>query len=266
VSGSASTSPPLPSAADDEALPSPEEAEEADEEMAEEVEADEEPAKKPQAPQFRLSTFVYTFLFLLGILMVFDTGTRNQVASLFGRGLAPVIGFGGHYLLATMFFAAAIEMLATAVAYNWTTDWVKAARVQKWSAAFRKVQMKALRSGKKDKVAALQQHQQQLTRLSGEVSMAQLKGMAVTWFLIIAVYSWVGLFILSAHNTPGEGSVVSLGGAAVDLMAHLGPVPAWFLIFTLYTVPMSLIFRRVLKHYSLRRHAERIAAPAAAGS
>ena len=85
------------------------------------------------------------------------------------------------------------------VAYNYTTDWVKAAKVQKWSAAFRKVQMAAIRSGKKDRIAALKPHQERLTRLSGEVSIAQFKGMAITYFLLILIYTWVGLVILNAN-------------------------------------------------------------------
>ncbi|MCI4317493.1 MAG: TMCO1/EMC3 family protein, partial [Thermoplasmata archaeon] len=158
---------------------------------------------------------------------------------------------------------AALEMLLTALAYNWTTDWVKAARVQAWSSAFRKVQLAAMRSGKKDRIAALQTHQQELTKLSSEVSFAQLKGMAVTWFLVIAIYTWVGLYLLYlrdysvAHNISPGLNVVNLGGAHVDLLGGLwqnAPIPLWFALFSLYTVPLSLVFRRVLKHFSLSRH------------
>lgn len=219
-------------------------------------------AGRPPAPTFKFSTFILTFLFFIGILMLFDTNTRNGVASALNAGLYPLIGFGDRYLLATMFLAAVLEMLLTAVAYNYTTDWIKAAKVQSWGAAFRKVQMAALRSGKKDRIAALQPHQQQLTRLSGEVSIAQLKGMAVTWFLVIAIYTWVGIQI---GGTPGAkvGDLVNLGGVLASLAGHVGslPIPLWFLIFSLYTVPFSLVFRRVLKHYWLKRHESRLPAP-----
>jgi uncharacterized membrane protein (DUF106 family) len=213
----------------------------------------------PPAPAFKVSTFLLTFLFILGLWMLFDSSTRNGVAQTFGFGLAPLIGFGHADLLATMFLAAVIEMLLTALAYNWATDWVKAAKVQSWSSAFRKVQMAAIKSGKKDRVEALKPHQQKLTALSGEVSIAQLKGMAVTWFLVIAIYTWVGLFIASAADPN-----VSLGGASVDLLAplHPLPIPVWFLLFTLYTVPLSLVFRRILKHYALLRYEAEHGVPA----
>jgi uncharacterized membrane protein (DUF106 family) len=217
----------------------------------------------PPPPAFKVSTFLLTFLFILGLWMLFSTSTRNSVATTFGLGLAPVIGFGHTYLLATMFLAAGIEMLLTALAYNWATDWVKAAKVQAWSAAFRKTQMAAIKSGKKDRVDALKPHQMKLTALSGEVSIAQLKGMAVTWFLVIAIYTWVGLFIATAANPN-----VNIGGASVDLLAplHPLPIPVWFLLFTLYTVPLSLVFRRLLKHYALMRYEAEHGVPSVPGT
>jgi uncharacterized membrane protein (DUF106 family) len=154
-----------------------------------------------------------------------------------------------------MAFAGAIEMLFTALAYNFTTDWIKAAKVQKWSSAFRKVQMEAIRSGKKDRIAALKPHQERLTRLSSEVSIAQFKGMAITYFLLILIYTWVGLVIGQATAT---AQTISLGGSSIHLMAPVLsglPIPWWFLIFSLYTVPFSLVFRRVLKHLWLQKYA-----------
>ena len=253
---------PLPSETDE----AEEEEEESSESETPELEAAPAKPARPPAPTFKPSTMILTFLFLLGILMIFDTGTRNQVALAFGYALSPVIGFGGHYPLLTMFLAAVLEMLLTAIAYNYTTNWVNAAKVQKWSAAFRKVQMEALRSGKKDKLEALKVKQQELTKLTSEMSINQLKGMAVTWFLVIAIYTWVGLFVAcGAHGSPGVpwtcattgnalGNVITVGGNSVSLIHMEWVVPLWFLIFSLYTIPSSLILRRYLKEYSLRKY------------
>lgn len=254
---------PLPSGS--AAAPASGPAEEAEEvELEEEI--DQEDARpRPEGPAFKFSTFLYTFLFLIGILMLFETGTRYGVAQAVGYVLGPLIGFGGKQPLLTMFFAAAFEMILTALAYNYTTDWIKAARVQKWSAALRKVQMAAMRSGKKDRIEALKEHQATLARLSTEVSFAQLKGMAITWFLVIAIYSWVFLFLAdpSGYHTVisacASGNncttvMVNIGTSSFNLLGDLiGPIQAWFLVFSLYTVPLSLIFRRLLKHYKLSR-------------
>ena len=237
----------------DEALPSDSAAEAPAESSA-------GPTRRP-APQFKFSTFILTFLFVMGLYMLVDQQARYGIAGLIGAALKPLIGFGGQYLLLTMFLAAVIEMLITALAYNWTTDWVKAAKVQKWSAAFRKVQMEAVRSGKKDRIAALKPHQQRLTQLSSEVSIAQLKGMAVTWFLVIAIYTWVYLFLLAAANAAGGHAWVDIGGGRTDLLAPLGGItfiPLWFVIFSLYTIPASIALRRILKHYWLQRYAAKL--------
>lgn len=222
---------------------------------------------RPPGPTFKPSTTILIFLFILGIMMLFDTGLRTQVATGIGLGLDPAIGFGNHSantVLLTMFLAGVIEMLATALAYNWATDWVKAAKVAKWNTAFRKVQMEAVKSGKKDRIEALKQHQQRLTAMTGEVSMAQLKGMAVTWFLVIAIYTWVGIYIVAVStNLGGAGTVlmVNMGGTTVNLLGKVWIIPLWFLIFSLYTVPSSIVLRRFLKHYSLRRHLATLSPP-----
>jgi len=215
---------------------------------------------RPPAPVFKVSTFIYVFLGLLGLWMLIDTTARNSIAGLLGTSpsssgpLYYAIGFGSNYLLLTMLLAGAIEMLVTSVAYNYTTNWIKQAKVQKWSSAFRKVQMEAIRSGKKDRIAALKPHQERLTRLSGEVTIAQFKGMAITYFLLILIYTWVGLTIAAANSVQ---QTVNLGGTSIDLLGHVGslPIPYWFIIFSLYTVPFSLVFRRILKHLWLRRYA-----------
>ncbi len=213
-------------------------------------------------PAFKISTFLIVFLGLLGFLMLIETSTRNAIAG--GLGTSPLtpgplyylIGFESRYILATMALAGAIEMAITALAYNYTTDWTKAARVQKWNAAFRKAQMAAVRSGKKDRIAALKPFQEKITRLSSEVTIAQFKGMAITYFLLILIYTWVGLVILNATVT---AQTVNLGGTLVNIYTTkvFGYFPLWFLIFSLYTVPASMIFRRVLKHWWLRRYAEK---------
>jgi uncharacterized membrane protein (DUF106 family) len=249
----------------DEALPSAE-SEAAPDEPATDSSDSTTEAPKPAAPVFKFSTFLLTFLFVMGIYMLFDQQARNAVAEGLNGALYPAIGFGYTYPLLTMFLAAVLEMLITAIAYNYTTDWIKQAKVAKWNAAFRKVQLEAMRSGKKDRIEALKPFQQRLTMLSSEVSIAQLKGMAVTWFLVIAIYTWVGIFIHAAYNQGSD--LLTLGGASAHLylgLDHIAFLPLWFLIFSLYTIPSSIAFRRVLKHYWLVLHARTLPNPPGSG-
>jgi uncharacterized membrane protein (DUF106 family) len=222
------------------------------------------PRPRPPAPTFRFSgtTFVYVFLGMLGLWMLVDPTARNQIAGLLGISasspgpLYDLIGFSSSYLMLTMALAAAIEMLITSLAYNFTTDWIKAAKVQKWSSAFRKVQMAAIRSGKKDRIEALKPHQERLARMSGSVSIGQFKGMAITYFLLILIYTWVGLTIAAA---PVSAQTLTLNGSTIVLTHQVvswPPVPWWFLIFSVYTIPFSMVFRRLLKHWWLRRYLE----------
>ncbi len=274
---------PLPSSA-----PVPAGAPDAEEAGEQEIEKeiDEEDARpRPSGPSFKLTTFVYTFLFLIGILMLFDQSTRTEVSLGFDYLLSPSIGFHGKYPLLTMFLAGAIEMALTAIAYNLTTDWVKAAKVAKWGGALRKAQMAAMKSGKKDRIEALKEHQATLARLQFEVTIAQLKSLAATWFLLLAVYNWVYLFLKGGTGTianawKGTGATcpaawftsnaavatsngapaqacVMITGWNVPLLSGTDGItflPVWFLLFSLFTVPMSLLFRRVLKDWALRTY------------
>jgi uncharacterized membrane protein (DUF106 family) len=239
------------------------------------------PAAAPARPKstFKVSTFIIVFLGLLGLLMLIEPNTRESIA--IGLGVSPtqggpfytLFGFSSQHLLATMAIAGALEMLVTALAYNYTTDWVKQAKVARWSGAFRKVQMEAIRSGKKDRIEALKPFQERLTRLSSEVTIAQFKGMAITYFMLILMYTWVGTTIQAATYAQ---QTINLGSGSLHLMAPVLsglPIPWWFLIFSLYTVPFSLAFRRALKHYWVLRFATKNqiqpkapAPPAAAGN
>jgi uncharacterized membrane protein (DUF106 family) len=255
---------PLPSSspAAESPLPAPVDDDDEDDEDDDEEPEPVRPPPRPPVPTFSWTAFIYVFCGLLGIWMLFDTSARNQIAGLLGVSpslsgpLYYLIGFGSSYLLVTMALAGAIEMLVTSLAYNYTTDWIKAAKVQKWSSAFRKVQMEAIRSGKKDRIAALRPHQERLARLSSEVSIGQFKGMAITYFLLILIYTWVGLVIAKASS---GAQTIGLHGSTIVLTQRVVgslPIPWWFLIFSVYTIPFSMVFRRLLKHWWLRRYLE----------
>jgi uncharacterized membrane protein (DUF106 family) len=220
------------------------------------------PAPRPPVPPIKFSpmTSLYFFLGFLGLWMLIDSSLRNQLAGFLGTTpghsgpLYYLIGFDSHYLFLTMALAGAFEMLITALAYNYTTDWVKAAKVQAWSSAFRKAQMEAIRSGKKNRIDALKPQQQKIAKLSSEVSIAQFKGLAITYFLLILIYTWVGLVIADASVV---NQTLNLGaGTTIVLGAHVvATIPWWFALFSLYTIPFSMVFRRVLKNAWLRRYA-----------
>lgn len=351
------------------------------EEESEKGEGSEEPPARPSRPppapgegRKAVVRFVLFFMAFLGIYMLLDVSARNSVALTIGLLLSPAIGFGGNHLLVTMFCAAALEMGFSTLAYHFTIDWVESAKLQKHSAAIRPLWMQAVRSQKKDRIEALKPHMDQVNVMQSRVTINQLKGMVITWVLLIAIYTWVGLFIaaqcpaasissqylgsaatlgtvvpinasVSAGETPytyvwwaqssstligpntttapqwlfhptevgayvitlqvtdARGSIVVLNSASApvtitdagssvalpasqlavspsatyvpsttppgttsggcfatgvtmfgigtNLLAPLGPVPLWFLAFSLYTVPLNMVFRRYLKHVAL---------------
>ncbi|EQD73606.1 hypothetical protein B1B_03135 [mine drainage metagenome] len=271
---------PLPSAKDDEEEEAGEEEEDEEEPEEAETEEEEAPTKAappapspggsrppgrtlppPVSPWKSLERFLLIFMGFMGIYMLFDTSARNAVAADIGSLLSPVLGFDGKHVLLTMFLTGVLQMAITAVAYHFTTDWVETARVQKHNQAIRPLYSQAIRSGKKNRVEALKPHMNELQMRQTKVTFSQMKGMVVTWVLIIAIYTWMGLFISSL---PVPDQYVNMFGSHVSLLAPLGPVPLWFLVFSLYTLPLNLLFRRYLKHVALTRHLQTLEAPVAA--
>src|SRR5579862_2668303 len=65
--------------------------------------------------QFRPATAILVFLFILGLLMIFEASVRYGVAGqLVGPVFWPLFGFSGSYPFLTMAIAGILEMLATA--------------------------------------------------------------------------------------------------------------------------------------------------------
>jgi uncharacterized membrane protein (DUF106 family) len=170
------------------------------EESAAEVKKPAVPEYRP--PQFKISTFILVFLFFMGLWMLIDQAARNQIAELLGLGLYPAFGFSNRLPLLTMFIIGLLQMTISAIAYNWTTDWVESAKVQQHAKAIRPLQMSAMRSGKKQHMEAIKPHMNDLSARQSRMMIGQLKAMAVTWFLLIAIYTWVGLFLVSGCPQP----------------------------------------------------------------
>ena len=236
--------------ASEEALPSEEETEEEEEttDSSEPAEKEaEEKAPAPQPPAFKLSTFILVFLFFMGLWMIIDPNARTQVATGLGALLYPAFGFDGHYPLLTMVLVALVQMTISAIAYNYTTNWVESAKVQHHAKAIRPLQMQAMKSGKKQHMEALKPHMSDLNARQSQMMMGQMKGMAVTWFLLIAMYTWVGIFLTMSTTA----KTVFMFGVQVDLTQQVAIFPLWFLVFSLYTVPFNLFIRRLLKHQTL---------------
>ncbi|MDE1820101.1 MAG: DUF106 domain-containing protein [Euryarchaeota archaeon] len=212
-----------------------EEEDEEDEEEEPEVSQEEAARRKEQAAKAKgelrkgVSRFILFFLGFMGLYMLIDNSARNSIALAFGGLLAPAFGFGGHALLATMFFAAALEMGLSAVAYHFTTDWIESATVAHHQAAIRPLWMKAVRSQKKEHMEALKPHMDAIQVRQSKVTIAQFKGMVITWVLLIAIYTWMGLYIAEQCPRPAIGpsaTVLPVGSpASFNLTASvLGPV------------------------------------------
>ena len=207
---------------------------------------------------------IYVFLGTLGFLMLVDTTARNELATLFGVSSA----HSGPLYFLIGFHSRTCSLTMAIAGRDRDADHVGRLQLHDQLGEGREgpdVEHGVPQGpdggdplGEEGRIEALKPHQERLTRLSGEVSIAQFKGMAITYFLLILIYTWVGLVINPAAIFSGAidpNPVIALGGASLDLTKHVVyTIPWWFVIFSLYTVPFSLVFRRLLKQMWLRRY------------
>jgi uncharacterized membrane protein (DUF106 family) len=159
------------------------------------------------------------------------------------------VGFGGAYPIWTLFFAGILMTAFSTCVRHYFTNWVEQARIQKIQAAFNKENMDALRKGNVQKKKRLDEKKLQIMQMNTKNMKSSLKVMAVTFFLIISVFSWLWLFL---QQIPDQSFAVPW---SLDITFTSNPVllPNWILLYSLVSLPVGMMIGRVLKHYSFSK-------------
>lgn len=197
-----------------------------------------------------------TLLFLmipLTFIVMFDPSFRDAL----GRGAAslfwPTIGFGAAYPVLTILIAGSLTTIISSVIRHVFTDWVRAARVTRRTAAVSKALMQAVRQGNRTKVQKLQEIQLSTRAESFDVQLAPMKSLAFTLFMFVVVFAWLSQFV--------NGDVVSNGTlyfavpwqSQTRLTADYVLFPAWILLYSLLAIPIGQVVTRALKYASFRK-------------
>jgi uncharacterized membrane protein (DUF106 family) len=81
---------------------------------------------------------------------------------------------------------------------------------------------------------------------------SQFKAMGFTFLPVIAVFAWLGTFILEAGYP-----VFSVPWAAqVYLNETTAVFPSWILLYGLVSLPVSMVLQKLLKYVSFKRKLE----------
>jgi uncharacterized membrane protein (DUF106 family) len=211
-----------------------------------------------QPAPFSWKRTLYIFLFVLAIFVLFDNTLRLALGTIIGYAFEPLIGFGGHYPVITLFLAGIImTSLTIIVRHLFSTDYVDQAKGQKIVAAFNKEMRQARIENNTFKLKKLMEQQQKVMKKSLDMSTSQLKLMPVTLLIVVPIFAWVAVFMATVPT-----ALVSVPWAlSVDLNAYT-LLPNWVLLYSLVSIPFGQILIRLLRYYDFKRRLNMLAAGA----
>jgi uncharacterized membrane protein (DUF106 family) len=192
--------------------------------------------------------FMFIMLFLM-LLIFMNPAIFGLIGSGIGFGLNPVIGFGGTLPLLTILFASMIMSFISTAIRHYFINWADVAKNQKVMSAFNKLRREAMMSKNTAKLEKLTKMQPEIMKRTMKASTSQLKPMMFTMIIIILFFAWLSSFVFmnaqySNFSVPWNFHVPITGTYII--------FPYWIFLYMLASIPMGMIFQRVLKYYSFR--------------
>jgi uncharacterized membrane protein (DUF106 family) len=213
----------------------------------------------PQA--FPIQRFIIITLGMLVILMFIDPTLRETLSILAAGMLDPLIGFGGTSPVVTLFLAALVTSLVSTASRHYFMDWVDMARFQKVNSAIQKEWMAAVRAGHTNKAKKIQEQRQAMAGDTFVNLKSQMKSMAITFFVILIMFSWMATFVAEKAASPmfSVPWSYSVNFGASTLLPH------WILLYGLFSYPFGMLLTRIFKYFSFSKTLANRVAEAADG-
>ncbi len=217
-------------------------------------------ASRPTRQPPSLSRFILIFLFLLGMLTLFDQNLASGLAVAVGFVLEPIIGFGGRLPVLTVLLAGLLTTTVSSVLRHYFTDWVKQARTQRWLRAWQKERLSAVRKGNKAQLEMLLEIQKEKQKDLMGLQLDPMKSMALTLFLFIAIFNWLRTFV-DVDLAQAGNLWIAVPWSSNVLLTDTFVFPSWLLLYSLLAIPFGQIVTRVLKYVRFRRRLEELGVP-----
>ena len=187
--------------------------------------------------------------FMLVLLMMFDTATRDGVSALMNSILYPLVGFGGKYSVFTLISAGLLMTTITTLIRDHTTNWLEMAENQKKMSAFNKELREARMAGNTKKVDKLMKIQPEIMKMSMDSSSSQMKLMPITMLVAIPIFFWISYFI----NIEASSVIFSVPWEYNAHFTSSHILPNWILLYSLLSLPVGQVLQRGLKYMDFRK-------------
>jgi uncharacterized membrane protein (DUF106 family) len=216
--------------------------------------------KAPPSAAGASSQLIMIMVLFLTMFIMFDPTLRSAIGGIAGYVLYPVIGFGGHYPVLTVFVAGVLMVTFSTAVRHYFIDWVSAAEKQKKMKDFNKKFREARMSGNADEVQRMTKKQMEIMKEGMQSSMDQMKPMVFTMIFLIGTFAFIGTFIYNLENA--TLSVPWAPNVDMNMSLNLGiccPMTNWMLLYFLISLALAQIISRALKWYSFDKKLKKMA-------
>jgi len=206
------------------------------------------------------SQLIMIMVLFLTMFIMFDPTLRSAVGGIAGYVLYPVIGFGGHYPVLTVFIAGILMVAFSTAVRHYFIDWVSAAEKQQKMKDFNKKFRDARMSGNAAEIERMTKRQVEIMKEGMQSSMDQMKPMVFTMIFLIATFAFIGTFIFNLENA--TLSVPWASNVDMKMSLNLGiccPMTNWMLLYFLISLSLAQIVQRGLKWYSFDKKLKQLA-------
>jgi uncharacterized membrane protein (DUF106 family) len=199
----------------------------------------------PQASQQMLMML----MFFVALFILFIPEARSGLGLAAGIVLEPAIGFGGQFPVLTILLAGAIPIVISTLLRHYMVDWVAAARMAAVNRELSKELREAMAKKNMAKMKKLNEVRAEVMKEFMPIQMAQMKPTGLTMILFIIIFAWLSSFMYN----PSVAPTVAVPWAYNAFLREATVLPHWLLLYSLLTLPLSMVLARVLKYITFSK-------------
>ncbi len=195
----------------------------------------------------------FVFIMVVMTILLFPS-LRNALAIGVGYIFNPVFGFGGLYPIMTIVATGILLTIINTYARHYFMDWFQMARIQEKTKYLSQKMREAYRTRDMGKIGKYQKVQSKILQEQMKVSGDQMKPMIVTFIFIIAIWTWLYDFLLTAsvkyYNLPWASNVDITGGISF--------FPYWIILYSFFTYSLGYFISYIFRLYEFKKRLEKI--------
>ena len=217
------------------------------------------PEQKEQVPRQSSGMMGFYFIFMmLSFFIILSPQIREGIAYGVGFIFYPVFGFSGTLPVLTIIFSGVIITIINTYSRHYFADWIKFGKVQNKMKAIQKKSREAMKTRDMAKINQYRKLQQKMMPEQMEMMNAQMKPTMVTMFIVIAIFTWLYVF-LGGYKTiyPIPITKVTLfnvpWASNIRFNAYYFIIPYWMILSSFFTAVFSQVMTYSFKMYEFTK-------------